>query len=236
LKNESALPQAIQETKKSMIDRTLPNDIEAEKNVLGACLRSDPEAVCQARDILKTPAAFFEPKHEKIFSAILETADKGIPSDQATIGDSLNRRGEFEVIGGPFYLHELYYSVASSANVEHHARIVRDRYQRRLLIHSLHEKTEAAWNLSEDPATITEQLRCDILRFADNTNPPRPLMREIPPAAMVIYESTQAPLAMCAQSVPAAAALSVQPFVDVENNGKTFPTSNYFLTIPSLPI
>ena len=80
---------------------------------------------------------------------------------------------------------------------------------------------------------------------------PRPLMREIPPAdefpvnalggilgsaARAIHDRVQAPLAICGQSVLAAASLAVQGHADVVlpiGQGQAKPTSNFFITIAS---
>ncbi len=75
---------------------------------------------------------------------------------------------------------------------------------------------------------------------------PRPLVRALDPAeafpidalgpilepaARVIREAVQAPDAICANSVLGAVALAVQPFANVEIDGRTFPVSEFFLTI-----
>jgi len=79
--------------------------------------------------------------------------------------------------------------------------------------------------------------------------PPRPLMRELPPAdpfpidalgpvlapaARAIHDRVQAPMAICGQSVLAAATLAVQSYADVElpiGGKRTKPLSGYFVTI-----
>lgn len=79
--------------------------------------------------------------------------------------------------------------------------------------------------------------------------PPRPLHRELPPAdpfpmdalgeilgpaARAIQEKTQAPDAICAQSVLAAATLGLQGFADVELPTRARrPLSNFFLSVAS---
>jgi hypothetical protein len=76
---------------------------------------------------------------------------------------------------------------------------------------------------------------------------PRPLMRELPPAdpfpidalgavlapaARAIQDRVQAPLAICGQSVLAAATLAVQGHADVElPTGQKRPLTNFYLTI-----
>src|SRR5262249_12227372 len=78
---------------------------------------------------------------------------------------------------------------------------------------------------------------------------PRPLMRKLPPAdpfpidalgdvlapaARAIHDRVQAPLAICGQSVLAAAGLATQAHVDVVlpiGGGQPKPVSNYFVTV-----
>ncbi|NPU99337.1 MAG: DUF3987 domain-containing protein [Candidatus Omnitrophica bacterium] len=81
---------------------------------------------------------------------------------------------------------------------------------------------------------------------AQATEPPLPLVRVIEPAkpfpvdalgpilgpaAKVIQRATKAPMAMCGNSVLAAATLAVQPYADIEIDGRVFPLSNFFLTV-----
>ena len=63
----------------------LPQDLEAERSVLGACL-FDPDAVDRAADLLR-PADFFLARHALIFTAILELAEKFIQVREDTEGN-----------------------------------------------------------------------------------------------------------------------------------------------------
>ena len=85
------------------------------------------------------------------------------------------------------------------------------------------------------------------LQGVEPPEPPRPLRREIPsaepypcdalgevlgPVARAIHDATQAPLAICAQSVLATACLCVQAHVNVElPTGDVKPVSEYLITI-----
>jgi hypothetical protein len=75
---------------------------------------------------------------------------------------------------------------------------------------------------------------------------PQPLFRELPaakpypieslgnilgPAVRSLANTSKAPLAMCAQSVLAAATLAVQPHRNVCIDGRTYPISQFFVTI-----
>jgi Protein of unknown function (DUF3987) len=88
-----------------------------------------------------------------------------------------------------------------------------------------------------------------IVENADDAKiePPRPLMRELPPAdpfpvealgsvlapvACAIQDRVRAPLAICAQSVLAAATLAVQGHANVDlPTGQPKPLSNFFVSI-----
>src|SRR5262249_54585943 len=83
----------------------------------------------------------------------------------------------------------------------------------------------------------------------DKPEPPRPLMRELPPAdpfpinalgdvlapaARAIQDRVQAPLAICGQAVLASATLAVQAYADVAlpiGGERAKPLSSYFVTI-----
>ena len=55
-----------------------------------------------------------------------------------------------------------------------------------------------------------------------------PTLRDI---AKDIHKIVKAPLALCCNSILAAATLTAQSFVDVEIDGRVYPTSNFFVTI-----
>jgi replicative DNA helicase len=125
--------------------------VEAEKKVLGACIR-DREAVIRCREILGA-ADFLEPKHRILFSAIIELLEQGIPVDLITLHERLFRRNEVDPAGGPFYMAELVCSVATSANVEYHAQIVREKSVRRRIMLEASEDLEIA--STEDISTMS---------------------------------------------------------------------------------
>lgn len=80
---------------------------------------------------------------------------------------------------------------------------------------------------------------------AATSEEPRPLRRPLPPAplypvealgmlaepAQRLHEVIRAPLALCCQSVLAAATLAVQPFADVTIDGRSYPLSENFVTV-----
>ena len=112
--------------------RLQPQALELEKAVLGA-LMLEKDAYSMVSEILK-PECFYEKSHEKIYAAIVDLAMNQRPVDMLTVTEQLKKRGELDEVGGPFYISQLTTSVASTAHIEYHARIIAQKYLARELI------------------------------------------------------------------------------------------------------
>ncbi len=123
---------------------TLPHSPEAERHVLGAMMRSR-DAVAKARDIL-TGDDFYQPAHAMIFDALCDLAAKGVSGDVVALADELERRGELKKNGDEYYLMELANSVATTVNIEHFAKIVKEKAIRRQVIRNAYQLTQEAVN------------------------------------------------------------------------------------------
>lgn len=115
-----------------MTDREMPRDQPAESATLGGMMLSE-HAIEEVSEILRG-ADFFEPRHEKIYTAILDLYSEGTGADQITVGALLEERGELASVGGPAYLSRLIEAVPTSANAGHYAEIVLAKSKRRALI------------------------------------------------------------------------------------------------------
>jgi len=109
-----------------------PQALDAEQAVLGALL-VDKNAYAIVCEILQ-PESFYEQRNQMVYQAIqnLNIAQK--PVDIITVPQQLAKDGNIEAVGGVPYIIELSSRVASSANVEHHARIIAQKYIARQLI------------------------------------------------------------------------------------------------------
>jgi replicative DNA helicase len=106
-------------------DRIPPQNLEAEVSVLGAVLQ-EPGALLKAMEHLRS-ADFYKEAHRKIFGACVELFERNEPVDLVTLANELMRRKVLEEVGGASYLASLVDAVPTSANVAHHARIVKDK-------------------------------------------------------------------------------------------------------------
>ncbi len=109
-----------------------PQALEVERTVLGA-LMIDKNAFDSISNLLR-PDSFYEPRNQKVFLAIIELEHKNLPVDVWTVTEQVAKQGDLNDIGGPEYITNLSSRVASSANIEYHARIVAQKALARQLI------------------------------------------------------------------------------------------------------
>lgn len=103
----------------------LPANLLAERSVLGAILL-DGFNYHQAAEILR-PDDFHLDRHRRIFRAVQELAQTNTAIDFITLGDALERTHDLEAVGGHAYLTTLTDGLPRTINIEHYARIVKDR-------------------------------------------------------------------------------------------------------------
>lgn len=115
-------------------DSLPPHSPEAEQAILGAMLL-DPQAVPVAQQFLKAEA-FYNTAHQRLFALLTELYAAHGTVDPVLVAEELSRRGLLEVVGGKEALADLMNAVASSANAEHYARVVREKAVLRGLIHA----------------------------------------------------------------------------------------------------
>ena len=109
-----------------------PQAREMESAVLGA-LMIDKDAYAVVCEML-LPESFYEPRNQKVYRAIMELSLHESPVDVWTVTEQLAKQGDLEDVGGPGYITELSSRVASSANIEYHARIIAQKSLARQLI------------------------------------------------------------------------------------------------------
>jgi len=143
--------------------RVPPQNLEAEKSVLGAML-IDEDAIGLATEILDD-AWFYDEPHSRIYKAIVELYNARKQVDLITLSDKLKADGSLDQIGGVSYLSSIIDFVPSSANVEHYAHIVKDRgILRKLIKNATHIITNSyqTTNSIEDVVDSAEQLIFEI--------------------------------------------------------------------------
>ncbi len=129
--------------------RIPPQDIVAEKSLLGAILISDkilPEILTIIR-----PQDFYEEPHQIIFEAMMSLYDQHRPVDLLTLTSELKSQKKLKNIGGAPYLTELSNFVPAASHAKAYAEIVEKASTRRRLIKA---GTEIANKAFEDDADV----------------------------------------------------------------------------------
>lgn len=137
--------------------RESPHSNIAERQCIGAALR-DREAYFQLKEIVGEGEPFYIPRHQVIFNALGRISLRSDGWDLTVAADELERHNDLEAAGGHLYLIELARGVATTANIEHHARIVRERYERRLIIRACTEAIQDAYEGAQTPEAMTSAL------------------------------------------------------------------------------
>jgi len=113
-------------------DRTPPYSEAAEQAVLSAMLL-DSDALLRATEYVDE-SMFYRESHRRVFRAMLALSERGEVIDPLTLTEELSRKSELEAAGGREYIGYLVDVVPTAANVEYHAKIVREKALRRRLI------------------------------------------------------------------------------------------------------
>lgn len=144
--------------------RIPPQSEEAEQAVLGA-LMIDHDALMTVSEII-TPDHFYNDNNKEIYLAMTELADAREPIDILTLTTILKKKKLYTKIGGADYLTSLASVVPTAANIDHYARIMRERYIRRTLIKIGSEITESAFSEDKEAPEILEAAEQTIFRLA----------------------------------------------------------------------
>jgi replicative DNA helicase len=124
-------------------DRRPPYSEDAEQAVISAMMM-DRNAIVRAAEFADETMFYREP-HRRIFRAVLALNERGSVVDVLTLADELAVRGELDAVGGKDYLTLLVDAVPTSANVEYHAKIVREKALMRRLIETSTEIVQEAY-------------------------------------------------------------------------------------------
>ena len=151
------------------MERLIPQNIEAEQNVLSAMM-IDPKAVDTASEILK-PEDFYRIAHQIVYRAMLSLRAKGKPVDLVTVLDELKHWNKLDDVGGVNFITLLAAITPTAANVKWHAQIVADKAMRRQIAESCNEIGALAYEENgEDTRQLLDKMEQRVLRIATHNN------------------------------------------------------------------
>ena len=115
-----------------MAERKMPQNLEAEMSILGACFLSTYalDKVCEE----VTPDMFYSEANKKIYEAIFSLHQNKIPLDSTVLVNEIEKHDNINSICGLEYLGEVIDSVITAANIDYYIDIVREKALRRKLV------------------------------------------------------------------------------------------------------
>lgn len=152
--------------KDNIFDKIPPNDLEAERAVLGSMMFTN-DVLVSVMDILKKEDFYYQ-SHKEIFEVMTRLFDAGEPIDVVTVVDKLKNLSLLEKIGGEDYLKILLDSITTTAHTEFHAKIIKEKSILRNLIQISNDTIKSCYYSGEEAERILDIAEQKIFEISQN--------------------------------------------------------------------
>ena len=142
-----------------------PQAKDLEEVVLGAMM-VEKSAVNAVIDVLQ-PESFYVEAYGEVFRAIQTLFNNSEPIDLLTVTEQLRKDGKLDMLGGSHRVASLTSRVASSANVEFHARIIAQKHIQRELIRVSNAIIEKAYDETSDVFDLLDEAESKLFEVAE---------------------------------------------------------------------
>ena len=134
--------------------KTFPSSVDAEEAVIGAVLLKGSEIFTKCNGWIRDSEAFYDSKTKAIWESCSEMHRNGEAIDVITVSQHLKDNKIITNESGlnMFYITGLPEKVPSTANVEHYARIIWEKYIKRESIKSAHKLYNTSLDKQEEKA------------------------------------------------------------------------------------
>lgn len=146
-----------------MVNKVMPNNLEAEESVLGACFLSKYALQKATENLL--PESFYNEKNAKIFSSMIALQEEKTPIDLTTITSYLKKKNELNEVGGVEYLTEVLNFVPTASNVDYYIQTVEENAVLRKLIETANEIATEGYRNNESINEILDSSEKKILNI-----------------------------------------------------------------------
>ena len=159
-----------------------PFSEELEETVLGQLMLED-DAISKVIDDL-TVDTFYNKKHQLIFSSIIKINGNSEPVNIQTVIEQLRKDEELEGIGGAYFIAQLTQNVSSAAHIEHHAKLLAQKFIQRELIRVSAEIQEKAFDPAVDVEELVDFSETEIFKVAEGN-----IKKAASPISIVLEEA-----------------------------------------------
>ncbi len=147
------------------LDKALPDNLDAERFVLGAILSSE-NAFLQVAGAL-TADDFSLEKHKRIFLRMMELQERGEKIDRVTLANELMRQGQLQSVDGLSYLVSLDDGLPRLHNLDSYVRIVREKSLLRRIITVSQDTINRCLTSEEEGSQILGAVEDAFMRLGD---------------------------------------------------------------------
>jgi replicative DNA helicase len=147
------------------IEQALPDNLDAERFVLGAIMSSDT-AFLQVAGTL-TPEDFSLEKHKRIFLRMEDLHERGEKIDRVTLANELMKHGQLQSVDGLSYLVSLDDGLPQLHNLESYVSIVKEKSLLRRIISVSHDVINRCLTSEEDPKQILGAFEESLMKLSD---------------------------------------------------------------------
>jgi replicative DNA helicase len=161
--------------------KTPPNNVEAEKAVLGAVLLDAVNKtgdkvidICLSSGV--NADTFFDPRNKIVYSTMLAMNRASKPLDAITLMDELRTTEKFETIGGTGYIQSLIDTVESTANAQYYITMIKAKHLRRRMIDTAKNVVDKCYDEKEysDPQAILGEAESSFLEIGNKSESTMP--------------------------------------------------------------
>lgn len=146
-------------------ERITPQNLDAEKSLLGAILISE-ESLPDVTEIVK-PQDFYDERNQHIYNAMWNLYEHHRPVDLLTVKTELKNKKLTQKAGGASYLAELSGYVPTAAHATAYAELVKKAAVRRNLINAAAKITEAAYNEGNETEDVLGEAEKLVFNVSD---------------------------------------------------------------------
>lgn len=149
----------------TVLKKTPPHSLEAERTVLGGILVNN--GYLNAVMSLLMPEDFYRDAHREILERMIALMDRGQPIDLLTLSEELQKAGVLEEIGGSAYLASLMDGVPRTLNIEYYVQIIKEKSLLRRLILSSAKIINSSYEQQSDADTLLSEAQQAIIEISE---------------------------------------------------------------------
>ncbi|MGX7592408.1 replicative DNA helicase [Candidatus Karelsulcia muelleri] len=145
-----------------------PQALNLEEAVIGGIL-INPKSLEEIIDII-SPDIFYNKKNKEIIKVIIKLYNSSEPIDIYTVSNELKKNKRLELVGGDFYLTQLTKKITSTAHIEFHSNIIKNKFILRKLIEISYEIIKLSYEEKNDVLKLLDYAEKRLFEINNKTN------------------------------------------------------------------